>query len=491
MCSPIGSGRAGCAGPHAKASPARIRGQGTRMMQIKLLSQASRMPPRVTLMLIGCAALIIANAVSLSVNLRAIESATAEVNRRWAIIDKLRSIEGKFASTESSHRGYLLTGDATYLADNSEASAEMHRELNDLEKLVDNTPHQLARLVSLRALHAELQLLQDAGSRNNDMRLDETALTARSNAAKKLLEEAAPILARMEAVARRHLQAENRLGLDRFRVTATIGVTIGSVTLAILLLFYFLILRNILRREEAEELLRTANETLEAKVAARTAQLSHLSRHLLQIAEVEKATLANELHDELGSNLTAINLDVSSVATRLAEREPALAERLNRTLKVLQETVHIKRRIIQGLRPSMLESLGLSAAMQIHCEDFSRRTGLPCDAECADDFPDVEPGVAIALYRIAQEALNNVAKYAKATRAAVKLRVENDAIRIQIIDDGIGIDPDITDKPMVHGILGMRERVAQVGGTLVVRRNDAGQGTIVEAVVPLPAQSST
>src|SRR5690606_12407063 len=116
------------------------------------------------------------------------------------------------------------------------------------------------------------------------------------------LEEAAPILARMEAVARRHLQAENRLGLDRFRVTATIGVTIGSVTLAILLLFYFLILRNILRREEAEELLRTANETLEAKVAARTAQLSHLSRHLLQIAEVEKATLANELHDELGSN---------------------------------------------------------------------------------------------------------------------------------------------------------------------------------------------
>ena len=162
---------------------------------------------------------------------------------------------------------------------------------------------------------------------------------------------------------------------------------------------------------------------------------------------------------------------------------------LFRSLRLLHETVDIKRRIIQGLRPSMLDSLGLPATLRMHCEDFTRRTNLPCEADFADDFPDVEPSWAIAMYRVAQEALNNIAKYANAKHVRVVLRARAQGVVMQIIDDGVGIDPDATDKPMSHGLLGMRERLAQLGGQLVVRPGDDGTGTIVDAFVPFAVRT--
>ena len=138
----------------------------------------------------------------------------------------------------------------------------------------------------------------------------------------------------------------------------------------------------------------------------------------------------------------------------------------------------------------MLDSLGLCAAMRMHCEDFTRRTNLPCDAECLDTFPEVDAAWSIAMFRVAQEALNNIAKYAQAKRVRVILRAETTGVVLQIIDDGIGIDPDATVKPMSHGLLGMRERIAQIGGQLTVRAGDDGSGTIVDAFVPFPTAAS-
>jgi len=446
------------------------------------------MPLSITLMLVGCLGLIVGNAVTLWMNLQEIEQATAETNETWAVIDKLRSVRTALSSAESSQRGYLLTSDASYLSGYIAAKAELPQVLDALEdSLAPNTP-QHDRYVRVRdraiAKIEEMELTLALYARDG---LTAALGKVRSDMGERLMGEASGLLHEMEFIERNKLQARNNRSFERFGLATNVGLVIGTVTLLILLLFYAYMLRNVMRRHEAEGQLRAANETLESKVIVRTAQLSHLSRHLLQLAESEKATLASELHDELGSHLTAINLDVTSVATRLRSRDPESASRLERALKALHETVDIKRRIIQGLRPSMLDSLGLSAAMRMHCEEFTRRTGLACETECPEDMPEVDSSRAIALYRVAQESLNNIAKYARAKQVRVVLRTMEDGIHMQIIDDGVGIDPDITEKPMAHGILGMRERIAQLGGTFAVQPGADGTGTVVDAFVPMPA----
>lgn len=444
------------------------------------------LPPTITVLLNVCVTLIVGNAASLWTNLKEIESASTEIGQTWTIIDTLRSVQSNLALAESGQRGYLLSGDAAYLDNFAAAIAAIPEQMATLHRTVLRDTPQADRYARLQQqLDAKLGEMQATILVYKEHGLAPAIGAVRTDTGKLLMEKTSELLATMEAAERSRLLALSAHGFERFRLAANLGLVIGTVTLLILLLFYAHIARNVLRREVAETQLRAANETLEGKVAARTAQLSHLSRYLLQLAETEKAALARELHDELGANLTAINLDVTSVATRLQTREPKLADRLNRALKVLHDTVDLKRRIIQGLRPSMLDSLGLSAALRMHCEDFTRRTGLPCDTDCPDELPDVSPSAAIALYRVAQESLNNIAKYARANRVQVALKLDEQGIHMQIVDDGVGIDPDVTDKPMVHGILGMRERVAQLGGRFAVRAGDDGTGTIVEAHVPL------
>jgi signal transduction histidine kinase len=446
------------------------------------------MPVSITLMLMGSLALIIGNAATLWMNLQEIEAATAEINETWAVIDKLRSVRTTLSRAESSQRGYLLTNDASYLSGFVAAKTELPQLLGELERTLGHNTRQRDRYVRVhdraRAKIEEMEVTLALYARDG---LTDALGKLRSDMGERLMGEASDLLSEMETVERNKLKARNNRSFERFGLAANVGLVIGAVTLLILLLFYGYTLRNVMRRQEAEGQLRAANETLEAKVVVRTAQLSHLSRHLLQMAESEKATLANELHDELGSHLTAINLDVTSVATHLRPRDPALAARLERALKALHETVDIKRKILQGLRPSMLDSLGLCAAMRMHCEEFTRLTGIACAAECPDSMPEVESSLAIALYRVAQESLNNIAKYARAKQVRVVLQSVRNGIHMQISDDGVGIDPDITEKPMAHGILGMRERIAQLGGTFTVQPGADGSGTVVDAFVPLPS----
>jgi signal transduction histidine kinase len=450
------------------------------------------MPRKITLMLVSCVALIAGNVIGTWLNLGDIEDATTKTNISWSVIDQIRGVESRLATAESSQRGYLLTGNATYLAGYEQARIELPSLLRQLDTLVASDPQQVARMQRLRAyVDAKFNELKQTVKLVESRRAEQALSIVQTDTGKHTMDDATHLLNEMEMSARLKLLARNGRTLAQFRNAANVGFAIGTITLAVLLLFYGYIVSNARRLQETETLLRAARDSLESKVVLRTAQLSHLSRHLLQVAEAEKSALANELHDELGSNLTAINLDVSSVATRLKSQQPALADRLERSLRLLHETVDIKRRLIQGLRPSMLDSLGLCAAMRMHCEDFTRRTNLPCDADCPDDFPDVDAAWSIAMFRVAQEALNNTAKYANAKRVRVILRAEQDGVVLKIIDDGVGIDPDATVKPMSHGLLGMRERIAQIGGQLTVRRGDDGIGTIVDAFVPFSRSASS
>jgi signal transduction histidine kinase len=153
-------------------------------------------------------------------------------------------------------------------------------------------------------------------------------------------------------------------------------------------------------------------------------------------------------------------------------------------MQTLKSVVELKRRIVEDLHPSMLVALGLAASMQDHCEEFTRRTGLPCSL----DIPQVvemDPNWQIALYRILQKSLSNVAQYAKATHVRISLRREVHGIRLQIIDDGIGVAENAMTTRGSYGLAAMRERVSELGGSFTVRAGEGQRGTVVEAYLPL------
>jgi signal transduction histidine kinase len=156
----------------------------------------------------------------------------------------------------------------------------------------------------------------------------------------------------------------------------------------------------------------------------------------------------------------------------------------------LLETVELKRRIIEDLRPSLLDNLGLCAALDSYTDDFARMTGVPCDTEIGPEVDAIarsgEASLSIALFRIVQESLTNIRKYAGASRVSVTLKqTEEGMLVLRIIDNGIGIASDMIVKPMSHGLLGMRERALLLGGTLTIRRGRGDKGTCIEVFIPL------
>ena len=239
------------------------------------------------------------------------------------------------------------------------------------------------------------------------------------------------------------------------------------------------------RRKEGALMQKPLKDVVEEPSPERALELAELSQHLIRVSEQEKAQLARELHDALGSNLTAINMDVAWVQKRLRDSEPQLAERLQRALGVLAQTVEIGHGVIEGLCPMTLDHLGLEHAMRAHCEEFSKRTGVPCETWIDCDLGQLDPAWSIALYRIAQEALTNVAKHALATRATIALGCKDGYASLHIVDDGVGIDPDILTRPQGYGIIGMRERVRQLGGSFTIERGPNSRGTVIDARIPL------
>lgn len=240
------------------------------------------------------------------------------------------------------------------------------------------------------------------------------------------------------------------------------------------------------RREQAAVAQWQAEAT---RRAAAERALSHLSQHLIRLSEGEKAKLAAELHDELGGALSAMALDLAWVLERLRSKAPELVERQNQALKLVQETAVLKRRIIDGLRPMLLQHLGLDAALRDHVAQWSKKTGIPVELSLPDQMPVIADDAALALFRVVQESLTNVANHANARAVNVTIAEHGEDITVEVADDGVGISPETLAHPTSHGITGMQQRVAQFGGSFEVR-SAIGTGTRITASIASAATPS-
>jgi signal transduction histidine kinase len=257
---------------------------------------------------------------------------------------------------------------------------------------------------------------------------------------------------------------------------------IALVTAAALTAFS-LYLRQTTRLKLADELQQAAlqqeRDLLETQVRERTASLAQLATHLQQVREEERGHLARELHDELGALLTAAKLDVARLKPKLGGAPDAL-RRLGHLTATLNSGIALKRRIIEDLRPSSLSNLGLSASLEILAREFSGGSG----AEVTTSLEAVQLDEArqLTVYRLVQESLTNVGKYAEARQIDVALRNYGGQVEIEIRDDGRGFDPTRI-KASTHGLAGMRHRVEAAGGRLAVA-STPGKGTRISAVLP-------
>ena len=210
-------------------------------------------------------------------------------------------------------------------------------------------------------------------------------------------------------------------------------------------------------------------------------ELTRLTGRMNTVREEEQARLARELHDQLGGMLTLLKLDVASVQRRIKD-DKSMEDKTNAILKQLEESIAMVQRIAMDLRPSLLDHVGLPAAIEAYLDAQCRRGELDCQKDI-DSGVQVEPACGIALFRILQEAFTNIIRHAKATRIIVRLKQDGSHTTLAVCDDGIGLEQEQILQPSALGLIGMRERIRPFGGT-VTFAGSPGQGTTVTVIVP-------
>ena len=212
-------------------------------------------------------------------------------------------------------------------------------------------------------------------------------------------------------------------------------------------------------------------------------QLRRLAAHLISVREEERAHIAREIHDELGQVLTGIKMEVGWLQKRL--KEPLLLEKTESMSKLIDSTVQTVRKIATGLRPEMLDDMGLIAAVAWQAKEFQKRTGIRCRAKLPPEDGKLDADVAMTTFRIFQELLTNVARHSRATRVDIDLEVGRERVALDVADNGVGIsDGDRSGKKSL-GLLGMHERALLFGGEVKIS-GSPGHGTRVRVSIPLP-----
>jgi len=455
-----------------------------------------RLPIYKTVLCVTIALILVVNGVSLFQNLRSLKGANAQLVQSSRVAERLQYLDVLVQDAESSMRGYFLSGQDIYLGPTRSAVSKTEASFRELERLLADNPNQLKNLNQLHTLvRRKLGILAETMEIYRHGGLDEVVNVARYADERNGMDEIRLLTVIMIQEQNEMLAKRSAAFYHEYQKAIVLGMGINAVAIVVLVMFYQLVRRSFINRAAVEYALQQSNENLEAMVAQRTEQLSVLSRHLISISEEEKMRLSRELHDEMGANLTSISMDIAAVTHQLQKTNPELAAQLRRARGTLVETVELKRRIIENLRPSLLDNLGLCAAIDSYSEDFSRLTKIPCETEIGPEVDGIaregDNSLSIALFRIVQESLTNIRKYAKASHVTVTLKTNEDGqLVLRIIDDGVGIAANNIVKPMSHGLLGMRERALLLGGTLTIRRGRNDQGTCIEVHIPLKGKGA-
>lgn len=225
------------------------------------------------------------------------------------------------------------------------------------------------------------------------------------------------------------------------------------------------------------------HESQSKKIQEAEADLRRLSRRLVQAQETERKSLSRELHDEVGQTLTALGMELANIEDVRDTNSDLFQERLEDAKRLNADAMRAVRALAMGLRPSMLDDLGLEPALEWQGREFSRHTGVTSNVNVDGNLDTLDEAQRTCIYRVVQEALTNCARHAQAKAVDVSLKQSSDRVQVTIRDDGVGFDPHKSAQTGL-GLMGMKERVQAIGGQLLVSSR-RGTGTTVIVVIPL------
>ena len=440
-----------------------------------------KMALSLTLATLAAVALVGINEAGYRQSNRALAEVGEAQRMRLALSGLLQSV----VDAETGQRGYLLTGESRYREPYDIAVRQVDGQLGALRSLYADRPEDSTR-VAVLSKHVARKLAE----MDMSVRLRQTG----NEDAWKFVITTDVGREEMEAI-RTEAQAlmagsdtalvNGQVLIAKSLQLARLGIAI--VALAALLAFYLYLRQTHALRsagERQQDALQRERNALEIDVRERTSTLAELATHLQEVRESERGYLARELHDELGSLLTAAKLDVARLKSRLADSPDAI-ERLQHLTELLNSGIALKRRIIEDLRPSSLSNLGLVASLEILGREFADRSGLR--VEMALEPVVLDEALQLTVYRMVQESLTNIAKYAEASEATIVMKDYGNHVIVEVADNGKGFDTERVPAA-THGLSGMRHRVEAAQGKLTVA-STLGSGTRLTAMLPSRASA--
>lgn len=429
------------------------------------------------LALLAAGVLIAINETGYSRSVHALNSMAQVQETRGAVNRLLQHM----LDAETGQRGYLLTGEAGYLEPYQNATAVINQNLDLLRSLYLAQPQELQVFAELsRNVQRKLAEMDVSVRLRKQGNEDAWKFVLTTDVGKEHMEairQQSTLL--LETTVRR--QAAGEAQIMRALVLSRIGIAI--VALIGLLAFYMYLRQTTALQvvdQRVQEDLQRERDLLGQQVKERTATLAELATHLQQVREQERGHLARELHDELGALLTAAKLDVARLKSRLGADAPDAQQRIQHLTDTLNSGIALKRRIIEDLRPSSLTNLGLVTSLEILTREFGERSGLAL----ATNLEPVELDEAsqLTVYRLVQESLTNIGKYAQATQVSVSLLNYGSHVTVEVQDDGKGFDVEHIGSAS-HGLSGMRHRVEAAGGRLTITSTPHA-GARISAMLP-------
>jgi len=442
-----------------------------------------RSPAVIALALLAAAAMLVISEGSYWQSVSTLDRLVAVTEARARVLDLSKNI----LDAETGQRGFLLTGRAEYLMPYERAVQPIAELLDALDAHFAGQPEAKAVLGKLRRLvKARLSLIAETVRLKQAGRPDLAAELVLTGFDKEQMDEIQLLgseLLRQGTIS----VAESRRGIDGTLMLGRSGV-IALTAICLLALFVYLH-----HAATAKDVQRELNRTIQAErdqleiiVARRTEVLTSLAQHLQTAREDERHRLARNLHDELGALLTSAKLDAARIKSRLTGAAPEALERLAHLVETLNTSIALGRSIIEDLRPSTLSNLGLVAALEILAREFGERSGVAVHRDL--NPVKLAPSAELMVYRLVQEAITNITKYAKATQVWVVLASRSGQVQISVRDDGVGFDTGVQARS-VYGLVGMRFRVEAERGNLSVV-SAPGHGTSVQVSLPESAESS-
>ena len=412
---------------------------------------------------------------------RSSSNAVAEMQEAQLTRGALDDLKQTILDAETGQRGYLLTGDERYLAPYNSAISQVDHQLDVLRQIFTPYKEQLSEFgIMSRNISRKLAELDLSVRMRRENKEDAWRFILTTDVGKEHMEAIRAQANKLAAASIRDME----LGQSQIRqslLLSRIGVSILAIVGLLAFYMYLLQTKALLNAGVREkDSLKRERDQLDLQVRERTANLGELATHLQNVREDERGHLARELHDELGALLTAAKLDVARLKSRLGSTQPEATERLIHLTTTLNSGIALKRRIVEDLRPSSLSHLGLVASLEILAREFEERADLVITTDM--ETVDLGGSAQLTVYRLVQESLTNIGKYAEASQILISLQNMDGYVTVEVRDNGKGFDLNAIN-PSSHGLSGMRHRVEAAGGSLTVTSSSFA-GTKITAVLP-------